>query len=100
MARPWIIFWTEETYELLTEQTQGKDIDLRPEWGIFLPAILVILLISIPSLYPQAAEQLIAAVKPFAANFGTLYLWITVGLIILCIYFACSPLATFGSRRT
>lgn len=75
-----------------TEQTQGKDIDLRPEWGIFLPAILVILLISIPSLlYPQAAEQLIAAVyKPFAANFGTLYLWITVGLIILCIYFACS----------
>lgn len=75
-----------------SEQTQGKDIDLRPEWGIFLPAILVIFLISVPSLlYPQAAEQLISAVyKPFAANFGTLYLWITIGLIVLCIYFACS----------
>lgn len=68
------------------------EIDLRPEWKIFVPAILVILLISIPSLlYPQASEEIIGAIyRPFAANFGTLYLWITVALVILCAFFAFS----------
>ena len=53
---------------------------------------MVIILISIPAvLYPKAAEEVVSAIyQPFAANFGTLYLWITVGLIILCVYFACS----------
>ena len=62
------------------------------EWGIFIPSVLVIILISIPAvLYPKAAEEVVSAIyQPFAANFGTLYLWITVGLIILCVYFACS----------
>ena len=71
---------------------KGNGIDLRPEWGIFIPSVLVIILISIPAvLYPKAAEEVVSAIyQPFAANFGTLYLWITVGLIILCIYFACS----------
>ena len=73
-------------------QKEKKDIDLRPEWGILLPSMLVILAVSIPSLlYPKAAEQIISAVyKPFAANFGTLYLWITVALVLLCAYFAMS----------
>lgn len=67
-------------------------IDLRPEWKIFVPAILVILLISIPSLlYPKASEEIIGAIyRPFAANFGTLYLWITLGLVLLCAFFAFS----------
>mgnify|MGYP000574499803 CR=1 FL=1 len=71
---------------------KGNGIDLRPEWGIFIPSVLVIILISIPAvLYPKAAEEVVSAIyQPFAANFGTLYLWITVGLIILCVYFACS----------
>lgn len=71
---------------------EGNGIDLRPEWGIFIPSVLVIILISIPAvLYPKAAEEVVSAIyQPFAANFGTLYLWITVGLIILCVYFACS----------
>ena len=71
---------------------KGNGIDLRPEWGIFIPSVLVIILISIPAvLYPKAAEEVVAAIyQPFAANFGTLYLWITVGLIVLCVYFACS----------
>ena len=70
---------------------KGNGIDLRPEWGIFIPSVLVIILISIPAvLYPKAAEEVVSAIyQPFAANFGTLYLWITVGLIILCVYFAC-----------
>ena len=65
---------------------KGNGIDLRPEWGIFIPSVLVIILISIPAvLYPKAAEEVVSAIyQPFAANFGTLYLWITVGLIILC----------------
>lgn len=68
------------------------DMDLRPEWKIFVPAILVVLLVSLPSiLYPKASEQMVAAIyNPFAANFGTLYLWITVGLVMLCAYFAIS----------
>ena len=63
---------------------KGNGIDLRPEWGIFIPSVLVIILISIPAvLYPKAAEEVVSAIyQPFAANFGTLYLWITVGLII------------------
>ena len=74
------------------ERVAAAGTDLRPEWGIFVPAVLVIMLISIPSLlYPKAAEEIISAIyQPFAANFGTLYLWITVGLIVLCVYFACS----------
>ena len=72
------------------ERVAAAGTDLRPEWGIFVPAVLVIMLISIPSLlYPKAAEEIVSAIyKPFAANFGTLYLWITVGLIALCVYFA------------
>ena len=78
---------------------KGNGIDLRPEWGIFIPSVLVIILISIPAvLYPKAAEEVVSAIyQPFAANFGTLYLWITVGLIILCVYFACTGTATSSS---
>lgn len=72
-------------------QTPQKQ-DLRPEWGIFIPALLAILLVSIPSfLYPKAAEEIVGAIYyPFAANFGTLYLWLTLLLIVLCGYFAFS----------
>ena len=54
---------------------KGNGIDLRPEWGIFIPSVLVIILISIPAvLYPKAAEEVVSAIyQPFAANFGTLY---------------------------
>ncbi len=42
-------------------------------------------------IYPKASEEIINAIyQPFALKFGALYLWITVGLIALCIYFACS----------
>lgn len=66
--------------------------DLRPDKYIFWPAVLSIILISIPMLiYPKSSEEIIGAIyAPFAANFGTLYLWITIGLIGLCVYFACS----------
>lgn len=80
---------------------KGNGIDLRPEWGIFIPSVLVIILISIPAvLYPKAAEEVVSAIyQPFAANFGTLYLWITVGLIILCVYFACSRYGDISRDR-
>lgn len=76
--------------------------DLRPEWGILIPSILIILLISLPAvIMPKAAEQFFTAIyQPFAANFGTLYLWITIGLIIMCFYFALSRWGKlkFGAR--
>ena len=75
-----------------TEPHNTQANDLRPEKSIFWPAVLCILLISLPMLlYPKASEEIIGAIyQPFAAKFGALYLWITVGLIGLCIYFACS----------
>ena len=43
---------------------KGNGIDLRPEWGIFIPSVLVIILISIPAvLYPKAAEEVVSAVR-------------------------------------
>lgn len=66
--------------------------DLRPDMGIFIPALLVIVLISLPAvLFPKACEEILNGIyQPFARNFGTLYLWITVGIIGLCVYFAMS----------
>lgn len=72
--------------------TSGKGDDLRAEWGIFIPSLVIILLISLPAvLFPKAAEDFLTAVyQPFARNFGTLYLWVTVGIIGLCVFFAAS----------
>lgn len=83
---------------------QGHDKpDLRPEWGILVPSIIVILLISLPAVFmPKQTEDFFKAIyNPFAANFGTLYLWITVGLIVMCFYFALSRWGNikFGDRN-
>ena len=80
----------------------AEEEDLRPEWGLLIPSLIVILCISLPAvIMPKAAEQFFTAIyKPFAANFGTLYLWITVGLIVMCFYFALSRWGRlkFGAR--
>lgn len=50
---------------------------------------------------PKRTEDFFTAIyNPFAANFGTLYLWITVGLILMCFYFALSRWGNikFGDR--
>ncbi|AVD70331.1 BCCT family transporter [Desulfobulbus oralis] len=67
-------------------------IDLRPELGIFVPSILVILLVALPSLiWPKTSEKIIAAIyTPLADRFGVLYLWLTMGFILLCFCFAFS----------
>lgn len=66
------------------------DDELRPEWGILIPSLIVILCISVPAvLVPQSTEDFFKAIyNPLAFNFGTLYLWITVGLIVMCFYYA------------
>lgn len=85
-----------------TPTVQGN-VDLRPDWGILAPSIIVILLISVPALIiPKRTEDFFTAVyNPLAANFGTLYLWITVGLIAMCFYFALSRWGNikFGERH-
>ena len=80
---------------------KGNGIDLRPEWGIFIFRIG-----HHPDQHssrpvPQGRRRSGRRHLPaFAANFGTLYLWITVGLIVLCVYFACSRYGDikFGDR--
>ena len=73
-------------------QNRQQTKDLRPEKTIFWPAVISILVISLPMLlFPKASEEIIGAIyQPFAAKFGALYLWVTVALIGLCVYFACS----------
>lgn len=67
---------------------QGKD--LRPEKGIFLPAAIGVLVVALPMmLFPDQSERIIGYIyTPFSIKFGSLYLWITVGLIFLGLYFA------------
>ncbi|MDO5537408.1 MAG: BCCT family transporter [Desulfovibrionaceae bacterium] len=66
--------------------------DLRPDMGVFLPGLIVVLLITLPAVIaPKWTEDLLTSIYvPFARDFGTTYLWITVGLIALCVYFAAS----------
>lgn len=48
-----------------------KDYDLRPEWKIFIPTIIIILLISIPAVVaPKSTEEFFKALyNPLAFNF-------------------------------
>lgn len=85
-------FEREESVMATNNTTHEQENDLRPEKGIFWPAMIGVLLIALPMLFfPKASEEIIGAIyTPFSIKFGSLYLWITVGLIILCVYFACS----------
>lgn len=41
----------------------GSGDDLRAEWGIFIPSLLIILLISLPAvLFPKACEEFLTAI--------------------------------------
>ena len=48
--------------------------DLRPEKGIFWPAVIGVLLIALPMLFfPKASEEIIGAIyTPFSLKFGSL----------------------------
>ncbi len=74
--------------------------DLRPEWGIFLPAMLIIFCISIPSfVFPEKSYEFISSIyRPFVDSTGSIYLWLTFFLIVLCAYYACTKWGdiTFG----
>lgn len=69
-----------------------SDADLRPEKGIFWPAVICVVLIAVPMLlFPQQSEKLLTSVyTPFSINFGSIFLWMTVGLIFICFYFTFS----------
>ena len=69
-----------------------RSANLAPEKSIFWPALLSVLLVSLPMLlWPKASEEVINAIyQPFSLKFGSLYLWFTVGLIVLCLYFCVS----------
>ena len=71
---------------------QEQSTNLSPEKGIFWPALLSVLIVSLPMLlYPKASEEVINAIyQPFSIKFGALYLWFTIGLILLCVYFCLS----------
>ncbi len=66
--------------------------DLRPEKSIFWPALILILVISIPMvLWPAVSEKYIGAIyATFSAKFGSLYMWITFLFCLFLVFFACS----------
>lgn len=63
--------------------------DLRPDKMILIPATLVLCsLILSCILYPAASEALLKTVYGvFVRNTGTYYLWVNLGMILLCAYF-------------
>ena len=62
------------------------------EKGIFWPALILILIISLPMiLWPAQSEKIIGGIYgTFSAKFGSLYMWITVLLCLFLVFFACS----------
>ncbi len=70
--------------------SQGSD--LRPEMRILIPATLVILGISLPSiLWPEQSQALFKSLNnAFTANTGSLYLWASFIMVCLSVYFVFS----------
>jgi BCCT family betaine/carnitine transporter len=64
----------------------------RPEMRILVPATIVLLLVTIPSIaFPEFSEKFLKIVYgAFSKYTGTYYLWVTLGMIVLSVYFACS----------
>ena len=80
------------------EFNQAHQADTRMDPQIYIPAAGILLLIVAGCIAsPEKAEALLKAVyNPFALHTGTIYLWVTLGMILLSIYFTCSR---FGSIR-
>ncbi|WP_320006561.1 BCCT family transporter [Maridesulfovibrio sp.] len=68
---------------------KGEGADLRPDLKILVPATLVLLgIIACSILFTETSEKVLkAAYSVFTHNTGTLYLWVTVGMMILCVFF-------------
>ncbi|WP_319468594.1 BCCT family transporter [uncultured Pseudodesulfovibrio sp.] len=63
--------------------------DLRPDKKILIPATLVLIaIIACSILFTEASEKVLKTVyTAFAQTTGTLYLWVTVGMMFLCAFF-------------
>ncbi|MFW5500327.1 MULTISPECIES: BCCT family transporter [unclassified Maridesulfovibrio] len=63
--------------------------DLRPDLKILVPATLVLFgIIACSILFTETSEKVLkAAYGAFAHNTGTIYLWVTVGMMLLCAFF-------------
>ncbi len=72
--------------------------DTRPDLLILIPAAAILLLIAVLAIAsPEATEAFLKSIYgPFAAHTGTVYLWVTLGMILLTVYFSCGR---FGSIR-
>ncbi|MBQ7738931.1 MAG: BCCT family transporter, partial [Desulfovibrionaceae bacterium] len=72
--------------------TPNQPNDLSPEKGIFWPALILIMAVALPMvIWPTQAEKFIGGVYgALSLKFGSLYMWLTVGLCLICVYFACS----------
>ncbi|NDV18339.1 BCCT family transporter [Pseudodesulfovibrio sp. JC047] len=74
--------------------TNGKSegADLRPDKQILIPATLVLIaIIACSILFTEASEKVLKATySVFTHTTGTWYLWVTVAMMILSVYFMCS----------
>ena len=80
------------------QSTLATKADLRQDMYILLPtAIALVILVLVCLLYPAGTEKVLASIYgPFAKKTGMLYLWITLGMILLAGFFAVSK---FGNIR-
>ncbi|TIH18128.1 BCCT family transporter [Marinifilum sp. JC120] len=73
----------------MATSSKGEGADLRPDLKILVPATLVLFaIIACSILFTEASEKVLkAAYGAFASNTGTIYLWVTVGMMFLCAFF-------------
>ena len=69
-----------------------EGVDLRPDKKILIPATIVLIGIILCSvLFTESFEQILKTVYGvFAHTTGTWYLWVTVGMMILSVFFMIS----------
>ncbi|MCG8529304.1 MAG: BCCT family transporter [Desulfovibrionales bacterium] len=76
----------------MVSQGENKGADLRPDNKILIPAtIILIAIIACSILFTEAFEALLTTVyTAFTHTTGTWYLWATVAMMILSVFFMCS----------
>lgn len=73
-------------------QASSQKPDLRQDLHILIPcAALLLLIVVVSILNPKMAESVLQSIYgPFAKHTGAIYLWVTLAMIALSVFFSCS----------